>query len=49
MPLLLKLDPDAPPVRFIEVAAHPVDTASQAYIGPERRVAGSAQRAAGSA
>jgi Icc-related predicted phosphoesterase len=49
MPLLLKLDPDAPPVRFIEVAAHPVDTASQAYIGPERRAGGSAQRAAGSA
>lgn len=49
MPLLLKLDADAPPVRFIEIAAHQVDVTSQGYIGPERRAISSTQHAVGSA
>jgi Icc-related predicted phosphoesterase len=49
MPLLLKGDPDALPVRFIEVTAHTVDTSARNYIGPERRSPSAAQRSVGSA
>jgi Icc-related predicted phosphoesterase len=54
MPLLLKLDPDALPVKFIEVAVqhevHSTEITSRAYIGPERRGGSStATRSTGSA
>lgn len=53
MPLLLKLNPDAMPVRFIEVAArhgaHSSDISSRTYIGPERRGGSTATRSTGSA
>jgi Icc-related predicted phosphoesterase len=49
MPLLLKLNPDSLPVRFIEVVVHPEDTSAHNYIGPERRAVTGAVRSAGSA
>jgi Icc-related predicted phosphoesterase len=53
MPLLLKLDPDALPVKFIEVAArhdtHTTEVPPRAYIGPERRSGSAATRSTGSA
>ena len=52
MPLLLKLYPDALPVKFFEVSAHADDTTSRTYIGPERRAvtaAAAATRSTGSA
>jgi len=49
MPLLLKLDPDSLPVRFIEIAVHTDDTSARTYIGPDRRSSTIAQHSAGSA
>ena len=53
MPLLLKLDPDSLPVRFIEIDvaqnSRANDVNSRAYIGPERRGGITATRSAGSA
>ena len=39
MPLLLKLNPDSPPIRFIELAGNPDEAAARNYTGPDRRAA----------
>ncbi len=49
MPLLLRMNPDVLPVKFLEVAAHVDDAASRAYIGPDRRASTTVTRSAGSA
>ncbi|MDQ6738271.1 MAG: hypothetical protein M3Z30_11315 [Gemmatimonadota bacterium] len=49
MPLLLKLNPDSAPVRFIEVEAGLDDAAQRNYIGPDRRAATTPHRSTGSA
>ena len=49
MPLLLKLNPDAPPVRFIEIDVSADAGAPRNYIGPDRRSTSAPQRSAGSA
>jgi Icc-related predicted phosphoesterase len=48
MPLLLKLDPDALPVRYIDIAVRHDDASTRAYIGPDRRPISTVQRAIGS-